>query len=283
MAETNNNLKLPSDSTKTPPFSFKSNELHKHNHDVVIQNGVGKSEAETPTQGTKVYTDLVEKCSISTEYEDESTIKKQFVIDTVIDPLLNYGRHFYDAKKGDRYQLRDLTNASAKSTFASEITRKIRDIKKWLLRTSNRGEGEEKNELKTKKATCTNDTSIRDPQASDASLQGNNNHASIRELQACEALLSLKGNKNDAIIRKLHACEALLLLQGNNNDAIIRKLHACEALLLLKGNNNDAIIKDLHACEALLLLQGNNNDAIIKDLQACAVLLLLQGSNSALN
>jgi hypothetical protein len=170
--KTINNVELPS-YCRNPHISFNRSELNLHERDVVIQNGGKRSRNVISTEGFKAYTDLVEKSSTRAGY-DASTNKKQFVIDTVIDSLLKEGRYFY-AKRGDHYELIDLTNAKIKWIFATKVTQKIRDCNK-RLRTSTQRE-EEENKPIAKKAKYTND-------------------AGISDIKACEALLLLQDNNS---------------------------------------------------------------------------------------
>lgn len=124
----------------TPPVVFDQDELHLHDHDIVIQNGGKRNRNLTSTEGFNAYTEMVEN---SLAGYNASTNKKLFVIGYVIDPLLNEGRRFY-VKRGNLYELIDLTDDNTKCDFALKVIQKMRDSNK-RLRASTQHE-EEKNQ-----------------------------------------------------------------------------------------------------------------------------------------
>ena len=116
---------------------FNQDALHLHNHDIVIQNGGKRNRNLTSTEGFNAYTEMVEN---SLAGYNASTNKKLFVIGYVIDPLLNEGRRFY-VKRGNLYELIDLTDDNTKCDFALKVIQKMRDSNKRLRASTQHEEG----------------------------------------------------------------------------------------------------------------------------------------------
>jgi hypothetical protein len=93
------------------------------NDDVVIAHGNNRN--RIVTEGFQVYTDLIGSHSILDGYINADD-KKQFVINHVIDPLLEEGRNFFD----QRGKI-DLSDPVTKLFFARKrVGQKIRDLLK---------------------------------------------------------------------------------------------------------------------------------------------------------
>lgn len=228
--------------TNNTTIQIQSHTMDKR--DVLIQNG-GQSNGVgnvISSQGFEKYTKLVNDPSILAGY-NASRNKKQFVIDNVIDTLLNEGRKFYINERG-HYKYLDLrTDHKIKWTFADKVSQKVRDCKKRLLRTSNKQKQECKNNTKrTKSANEVNSTKEYVPSLQPEHINNND------KIAASKALLTLRESNNSNV--QGHKCnvqdkdvikEAIFIAMNNHKSNSKIQENGCVVLNNLAVSNAEHI------------------------------------------